>query len=75
MMAEETLKNLSNEELQNYVKALYQQLNALNLNNTFKRLDYLFMLINSKYPFKHEVLEKASKEIEVIMFNTDGEDK
>lgn len=48
------------------ISILYQKLQEANLVNTFKRLDYLFKIIESD--FKDEIKEKARVEIDHIVF-------
>ena len=76
-----TPKKLSYEELENachQLSAQAQQLNAqnqqlrvalneANLTNLYKRLDYLFKVVENGHMFKQDFLEKCIAEIEEIM--------
>ena len=43
---------------------LYQQLQRANMNNMFKRLDYLFKVVENGHMFNSEFLDKCISEIE-----------
>lgn len=67
-------KKYSYEELNNIAgqlsqqnQQLYQQLQRANMTNMFKRLDYLFKVIENGAMFSAEFLDKCLKEIEETM--------
>ena len=61
-MTVEQVKSAANQQIQ----ILYQKLQEANLTNTFKRLDYLFKIVEDD--FSIEMKSKASKEIDNIVF-------
>lgn len=67
-------KKLSYEELERVAKQLsdqsemlYLKLQESNMTNAYKRLDYLFKVIENKASFEDTFVEKCAKEIVVIM--------
>lgn len=63
-------KKATYEELNNYCVQLYNQnkqlvekLQQLNMANLFKRLDYLFLVIQNKETFDKEFLDSCTNEI------------
>lgn len=68
-MTVEQVKAAANEQ----IGILYQKLQEANLANTFKRLDYLFMIVNGN--FDNTMKEKAKTEIDNIVFGTEEEKK
>lgn len=67
-------KKLSYSELENVAhqlseqtKQLYMKLQSVNMNNMFKRLDYLFKVIENGNMFKQDFLERSINEIEELM--------
>lgn len=54
-------------QLSEQTRQLYNQLQRSNLNNMFKRLDYLFKILENNHMFKQDFLEKCINEIEVTM--------
>lgn len=48
---------------------LMKQIQQVSLGNLFKRIDYLFKILENKEAFSEEVIIKTSKEIEEFMFN------
>ena len=75
-------KKLSYSELENVAhqlseqnRQLYNQLQKSNLTNMFKRLDYLFKVIENGKVFKQEFLEKCITEIEELMTVPEEENK
>ena len=48
-------------------RQLFAKLQELNMTNMFKRLDYLFKVIENGHMFKQDFLEKCIAEIEEIM--------
>ena len=65
----EQIKAAANEQ----IGILYQKLQDANLANTFKRLDYLFKIVEGK--FNEELQNKAIVEIDNIIFGYPQEDK
>nr|DAG72521.1 MAG TPA: hypothetical protein [Bacteriophage sp.] len=68
-MTVEQVKAAANEQ----ISILYQKLQEANLANTFKRLDYLFRIVEG--PFDKELQDKANVEIDHIVFGYPQEDK
>ena len=65
----EQVKAAANEQ----ISILYQKLQEANLANTFKRLDYLFKIVEGN--FNEELKAKARVEISHIVFGYPQEDK
>lgn len=68
------VKKLSYEELENVAKDLYSKCSAMLVelqrmkeDNTFKRLDYLFKVVEYGSKFPKEFLSNALQEIQEIM--------
>ena len=68
-MTVEQVKSAANEQ----ISILYQKLQEANLANTFKRLDYLFKIVEGN--FNEELKAKARVEISYIVFGYPQEDK
>ena len=62
----EQLENIAHQ-LSEQAKQLYMKLQAANMGNMFKRLDYLFKVVENGHMFKQDFLEKCITEIEEIM--------
>ncbi len=62
----EQLENVANQ-LSEQSKQLYQKLQEANIFNTFKRLDYLFKVIEFKSTFNPAFVATCLAEIEDIM--------
>lgn len=60
------LENIAHQ-LSEQAKQLYMKLQAANMSNMFKRLDYLFKVVENGHMFKQDFLEKCIAEIEEIM--------
>lgn len=67
---EVTKEKLTYEELNNVChqlseqsRTLYQQLQEANLNNVFRRLDYLFAVLDKHEFFDNSFVEKCATEI------------
>lgn len=67
-------EKLSYEQLENVChqlseqsRTLYQKLQEANMNNLFKRLDYLFAVIDNKDAFPEDFITKCVNEIMVSM--------
>lgn len=65
-MSYEQLENVAHQ-LSEQTRRLYAQLQAANTTNMFKRLDYLFKVVENGHMFKQEFLEKCITEIEETM--------
>lgn len=65
-MSYEQLENIAHQ-LSEQVKQLYMKLQAANMGNMFKRLDYLFKVVENGSMFKQDFLEKCIAEIEELM--------
>lgn len=79
---EESKKKLTYEELENVAhqlseqsKQLYTRLQQAELTNVYKRLDYLFKVIEFSPDFDDTFVNKCVKEIEEIMTVPETEDK
>ena len=68
-MTVEQVKAAANEQ----IGILYQKLQEANLANTFKRLDYLFKIVEGN--FDEVMKDKARVEIDNIVFGYPQEDK
>ena len=62
----EQLENVAHQ-LSEQAKQLYMKLQSANMSNMFKRLDYLFKVVENGHMFKQDFLEKCIAEIEEIM--------
>lgn len=65
-MSYEQLENVAHQ-LSEQSRQLYMKLQAANMNNMFKRLDYLFKVVENGHMFKQDFLDKCINEIEDIM--------
>lgn len=70
----EQLENVAHQ-LSEQAKQLYTKLQAANMNNMFKRLDYLFKVVENGHMFKQDFLDKCIAEIEEIMTVPEETDK
>lgn len=70
----EQLENVAHQ-LSEQVRQLYAKLQESNLENMFKRLDYLFKVIENAHAFNEEFISKCTSEIESLMTLPDNEDK
>lgn len=68
-MTVEQVRAAANEQ----IGILYQKLQEANLANTFKRLDYLFKIVEGS--FDEVMKSKAKVEIDNIVFGYPQEDK
>lgn len=68
-MTVEQIKTAANEQ----ISILYKKLQEANLANTFKRLDYLFKIVEGN--FSEEIKDKARAEIDHIVFGYPQEEK
>lgn len=65
-MSYSELENVAHQ-LSEQSKQLYMKLQAANMNNMFKRLDYLFKVVENGRMFKQDFLDKCVVEIEEFM--------
>ena len=65
-MSYEQLENAAHQ-LSEQNRQLFVKLRELNMTNMFKRLDYLFKVVESGHMFKQNFLEKCIAEIESLM--------
>ena len=54
-------------QLSEQARKLYSQLQQSNMTNMFKRLDYLFKVVENGHMFKQDFLENCIAEIEELM--------
>ena len=73
-MSYEQLENIAHQ-LSEQAKQLYMKLQAANISNMFKRLDYLFKVVENGHMFKQDFLEKCIAEIEELMTVPEETDK
>lgn len=65
-MSYEQLENIAHQ-LSEQAKQLYAKLQNANMTNMFKRLDYLFKIVENKESFSKEFVDKCIAEIEDLM--------
>lgn len=65
-MSYEQLENIAHQ-LSNQAKQLYAKLQEANMVNMFKRLDYLFKVVENAHAFNEEFVTKCVAEIEDLM--------
>lgn len=65
-MSYEQLENVAHQ-LSEQAKQLYMQLQNANMSNMFKRLDYLFKVVENNHMFKLDFVNKCINEIEDFM--------
>lgn len=65
-MSYEQLENVAHQ-LSEQNRQLFAKMQELNMANMFKRLDYLFKVVENGHMFKQDFLEKCVAEIESIM--------
>lgn len=65
-MSYEQLEQIAHQ-LSEQARQLYSQLQKSNMTNMFKRLDYLFKVVENGHMFKQDFLEKCIAEIEELM--------
>lgn len=65
-MSYEQLENVAHQ-LSEQNRQLFAKLQELNMANMFKRLDYLFKVIENGHRFKQDFLEKCIAEIESLI--------
>lgn len=65
-MSYEQLENIAHQ-LSEQNRQLFAKLQEQNMANIFKRLDYLFKVVENGHMFKQDFLEKCIAEIESLM--------
>lgn len=65
-MSYEQLEQVAHQ-LSEQARQLYSQLQQSNMTNMFRRLDYLFKVVENGHMFKQDFLDKCINEIESIM--------
>ena len=60
-------KKLSYEELENLANTLYLRLQEADMSNMFKRLDYLFKVVENKPVFSAKFAKACVDEIEDLL--------
>lgn len=65
-MSYEQLENVAHQ-LSEQNRQLFAKLQELNMANVFKRLDYLFKVVENGHMFKQDFLEKCIAEVESLM--------
>lgn len=73
-MSYEQLENVAHQ-LSEQNRQLFAKLQELNMANVFKRLDYLFKVVENGHMFKQDFLEKCIAEIESLMTVPEQEEK
>ena len=73
-MSYEQLENVAHQ-LSEQNRQLFAKLQELNMANVFKRLDYLFKVVENGHMFKQDFLEKCIAEIESLIEVPEQEDK
>lgn len=70
----EQLENVAHQ-LSEQNRQLFAKLQELNMANVFKRLDYLFKVVENGHMFKQDFLEKSIAEIESLMTVSEQEEE
>ena len=73
-MSYEQLEGVAHQ-LSEQNRQLFAKLQELNMANVFKRLDYLFKVIENGHIFKQDFLEKCIAEVESLMTVPEQEEK
>lgn len=73
-MSYEQLENVAHQ-LSEQNRQLFVKLQELNMANMFKRLDYLFKVVENGHMFKQDFFEKCIAEIENLMTVPEQEEK
>lgn len=73
-MSYEQLENVAHQ-LSEQNRQLFAKVQELNMTNVFKRLDYLFKVVENGHMFKQDFLEKCITEIENLMTVSEQEEK
>lgn len=73
-MSYEQLENIAHQ-LSEQAKTLYARLQEANMTNMFKRLDYLFKVVENAHAFNEEFVAKCVTEIEELMTVPENEEE
>ena len=73
-MSYEQLEGIAHQ-LSEQNRQLFAKLQELNMTNVFKRLDYLFKVIENGHMFEQDFLEKCIAEVEILMTVPEQEEK
>lgn len=73
-MSYEQLEGVAHQ-LSEQNRQLFAKLQELNMTNVFKRLDYLFKVIENGHMFEQHFLEKCIAEVESLMTVPEQEEK
>lgn len=73
-MSYEQLENIAHQ-LSEQAKTLYARLQEANMTNMFKRLDYLFKVVENAHTFNEEFVAKCVTEIEELMTVPENEEE
>ena len=73
-MSYEQLEGIAHQ-LSEQNRQLFAKLQELNMTNMFKRLDYLFKVIENGHMFEQHFLEKCTAEVESLMTVPEQEEK
>lgn len=73
-MSYEQLENVAHQ-LSEQNRQLFTKLQEMNMTNVFKRLDYLFKVVENGHMFKQDFLEKCIAEVESLMEVPEQEEK
>jgi len=65
-MSYEQLENVAHQ-LSEQARQLYAELQKANMTNIFKRLDYLFKVVENAHAFNEEFVDKCVAEIEELI--------
>lgn len=72
-MSYEQLENVAHQ-LSEQLRQLYAKLQEANMANMFKRLDYLFKVVENAHAFSEEFVTKCVAEIEDLMTVPESEE-
>lgn len=73
-MSYEQLENIAHQ-LSEQSRQLYAKLQEANMANVFKRLDYLFKVVENAHAFNEEFVAKCVAEIEDLMTVPESEEE
>ena len=73
-MSYEQLENIAHQ-LSEQSRQLYAKLQEVNMANMFKRLDYLFKVVENAYAFNNEFVSKCIIEIEELITIPESEEE
>lgn len=73
-MSYEQLENVAHQ-LSEQARQLYAELQKANMTNIFKRLDYLFKVVENAHAFSEEFVTKCVAEVEELMTVPENEEE